>query len=550
MAALNHMDRYREVAMTLARHGLGFLISGLALDRWVALVDATPGHTRTHVTNAAHVRMALEELGPTFIKVGQLLSTRSDLLPPEYVDELSKLQADAPPVKSEVVLDVIRAELGSDVNELFAHFDEAPLASASIGQAHAATLKDGTPVVVKVRRPGAVAQIQDDLEILENLAIQASDRWEAVADYNVVAIVDQFAGTIRAELDYLKEGKNAERFAQNFSGGDIHIPRVFWSMTTSRVLTLERITGLKVDDLGALDEAGVDRSQVIRRAVDAISQMVFTDGFFHADPHPGNLFIEPGGRIGLIDFGMVGTIQPEMRDRIAALFVALLADDPEPITAALIPLTSSGRRVDRERLRRDVAHFMTLYQGRELGELEIGHLLSELMVTLRRHRLQLEPPLVMLLRMLSMVEGMGLRLDPTFRLGVALRPYATHLAAQQLSPGVIAGRVGRAGYQLAALGLELPEKLRSLADSIGPDGAQVHLGASEFEPMVGRIEKMGNRLVAAIIASALIGGIGQLTSGSDSRWRSWNGRLMGAGVGAVGSLGAYLALTARRNRPH
>ncbi|GAA3871009.1 AarF/ABC1/UbiB kinase family protein [Leifsonia kafniensis] len=548
MASLNHLDRYRQVAQILAKHGLGYLIGELGLERWRAAVDAAPGDAGTHLTNPAHLRAALEELGPTFIKLGQLLSTRSDLLPPEYVAELSKLQSGAPPVPSKIVLQVIRTELGAAVGDLFAEFDEKPLASASIGQAHAAVLKDGTRVVVKVRRPGAVAQIHEDLEILQNLASQATDRWEIAAEYDLVGLVDQFATTIRAELDYLREARNAERFAENFRGSEIHIPQIFWKTTTSRVLTLERITGVKVDDLPGIDRAEIDRSQVVTRAVDAIAQMVFVDGFFHADPHPGNLFIEADGRIGLIDFGMVGAIGDELREHLVALLAALSQDDSERITSALIPLTSTGARIDRPRLRRDVAHFMTLYQGKQLGDLEIGPLIIELLAVLRRHRLQLDPQLVMLVRMLSMVEGIGVRLDPTFNLGVAIRPYATRFAAEQLSPRAIAARAVQVSRQLAALGLELPVKLRTLADSIGPNGIEIHIDAAELEPLVGRTERIGNRLVAAIIASALIGGIGQLTTKSDSRWRAWGGPLMSAGVGAISTLGAYLALTARRHR--
>lgn len=548
MASFNHMDRYRQVARILAKHGLSFLIGGLGLERWIAAVDAAPGHAATHVAHPEHVRAALEELGPTFIKLGQLLSTRSDLLPPEYVVELSKLQDGAPPVPSAVVLQVIRAELGASAGELFAEFDEKPLASASIGQAHAAVLNDGTRVVVKVRRPGALGQIHEDLEILQNLASQATARWEYAADYDLIGLVDQFAASIRAELDYLKEARNAERFAENFRGSEIHIPRVFWSTTTSRVLTLQRITGVKVDDLPAIDGAGISRSQVITRAVDAIAQMVFVDGFFHADPHPGNLFIEADGRIGLIDFGMVGEIGNELRDHLVALLAALSQDDPEQIAFALIPLTSTGTRIDRPRLRKDVAHFMTLYQGKELGDLEIGPLIVELLAVLRRHRLQLDPQLVMLVRMLSMVEGMGARLDPTFNLGVAIRPYATRFASEQFSARAIAARAARVGRQFAAIGLDLPEKLRTLVDSIGPNGIEIHIDAAELDPLVGRLERIGNRLVAATIVSALIGGIGQLTTRSDSRWRAWGGPLMSAGLGAVSTLGAYLALTARRRR--
>lgn len=549
VAPINHLDRYREVGRVLARHGLGFLIGELGLERWVPVAYASAGRPLQHRSNAEHLRLALEELGPTFIKLGQLLSTRPDLLPLEYVTELSKLQADAPPVASAAVLGVIKSELGADAESLFAEFDETPLASASIGQAHAATLTNGTRVVVKVRRPGAVAQVHDDLEILENIATQASKRWRLAADYNVVGITEQFARTLRAELDYLQEGRNAERFAENFrTSRAIHIPKVFWDTTTSQVLTLERISGIKVDDLFALDEGGIDRSGVIARAVEAIAQMVFVDGFFHADPHPGNLFIEGDGRIGLIDFGMVGSITDEVRDQLAVLFVALSQNNPDRIGTALVKMSASSKPSNRQELRSDLAHFISLYEGRDLGELKIGSLITELLGILRRHRIQLRAEVVMLLRMLLMVEGMGVRLDPEFSLGNALRPYASRLAAEQFSPRALAKRAGRAGFDLAALGIELPERIRNLIDSIDSNGIEVHLRAAELDPLVGRIEKIGNRLVAGMVAAALISGIGQVAASDKTATGSWNRPLLGAGAGVVGALGAYLTLTAHRRR--
>ncbi|PWC06501.1 ABC1 kinase family protein [Mycetocola zhujimingii] len=546
MTASNRLDRYAEIARVLSRNGFGALAGGLGLGRWISPADSARAEKRN--PSAERLRMALEELGPTFIKVGQLLSTRADLLPPDYIAELSKLQSSAPPVASAVVMTVIESELGAPTSELFAEFTEEPLASASIGQAHAAVLKDGTRVVVKVRRPGAVAQVNEDLEILSNLAGQATARWDLAADYDLVGLIDQFSVTIRAELDYLTEARNAERFAENFRDSRIHIPRVFRETTTSRVLTLERITGVRVDDLPALDEAGVDRSEVIALAVDAICQMVFVDGFFHADPHPGNLFIETDGRIGLIDFGMVGSIDEKMRDHLVSLFSALLQGDPDHIASAVLTVASSSAHVNRPQLRRDFAHFMTLYSGKELAELEIGAMVAELLGVLRRHRLQLDPQLVLLLRMLSMIEGMGVRLDPTFRLSIALEPYATRFAAERFSPRALVHRASEIGRQLAALGVELPQKLRMLSDSIGPDGIEIQVRAEGLDPIMGRVEKIGNRLVVAMIASALIRGIGEFTVSGDSRWRAWSEPLMRLGIGSLGALSAYLAVSARHRR--
>lgn len=543
MASIGHVDRYRDVAVVLARHGLGFLLGVSGLNRWLPLRGEVDGPT-----NPAHLRLALEELGPTFIKLGQMLSTRSDLLPPEYLAELAKLQDDAPPVPAETVQRLVTQELGSPPEEVFAEFDRVPLASASIGQAHEAVLKDGTLVVVKVRRPDVVPLINEDLEILTNLAAHASRHWVLAADYNLTGLVAEFARSLKAELDYLHEGRAAERFAVNFENDpSIQIPRVFWESTTSRVLTLERIGGVKIDDLAALDREGIDRTALIETAVKAIAQMVFVDGFFHADPHPGNLFVQPNGRIGLIDFGMVGTIDAELRDRLANLLIALARNDPDRIAAALIKASVTRTPVDLNELRADAAQFVALYRGRELGDLEIGPLISLLLGVLRRHRLQLDTQLLLLIRMLVMVEGIGLRLDPDFSLGESLKPYAAKMARERLSPRTYAKRLSRAGVEIAELGVELPERLRKLFDLIDTNGVEVHLRAAELEPLVGRVEKIGNRLVAGVIVAAFIRGIGELTAGDKTRFRSWNGPLLGAGVGVVSLLSAYLAWTARRS---
>jgi ubiquinone biosynthesis protein len=339
----SHRERYRQIAETLSRHGLGYLVGVLGLERRVPFHRGLLGHEPREepYTQPEHLRLALEQLGATFVKLGQILSTRSDLLDSAYQVELAKLQDAAPPVPGEAIRELVTRELGRDPAIAFASFEIVPLAAASIGQAHAATLHDGTEVVVKVRRPGVVEQVEEDLEILRNLAAHASRRWQAAADYDIVGLADEFAQTLRAELDYLREGRNAERFAANFAQDDeVHIPRVFWDTTTTRVLTLERIRGVKVDDTEALDEAGIDRRALAELATRVTAQMVFEDGFFHADPHPGNFFVESHGQLGIIDFGMVGEVDERLRDQLGALLVALARTDTDPITDAVLALST------------------------------------------------------------------------------------------------------------------------------------------------------------------------------------------------------------------
>lgn len=540
-----HSARYREIAAVLRRHSFGFLASLIGAGRRTRRrgdqVTAPPSDT-----SPAHIRRALEELGPTFIKFGQLLSTRPDLIPPALATELSKLQDSAPPVPTEQIRDVIRRELGAEPEELFASFDDEPMASASIGQAHTATLRDGTPVVVKVRRPGAVAQVQEDLEILRNLALRASRAWSLARDYDAPGIADEFAQTLRAELDYLQEGRNAERFAEYFEDDpDVVIPRVFWDYTTSRVLTLERMTGMNVGDTAALDAAGVDRKRVARKGADVVLKMTFEDRFFHADLHPGNLFIHEDGTIALIDFGMVGEIGEELRGQLSGLFVSLVRGNPEALASALVNMAPGSGGVDRDLLRDDLSIFLSRYPLRSLRDTPFARMMAELFAILRQHRLRLPREMALLFKALLLIEGLARRLDPDFRLGEVLEPYAERLARERFSATVLAQRIARASADLGELLLEAPGVLRRLVDHADGSGIEVHLRAAELEPLVGRAERIGNRLVAGMISAAFISGIGSLI-GSDRRFRSWENMMVGTGLGMIGTLGAYLALTARR----
>ncbi|MGR0218751.1 ABC1 kinase family protein [Agromyces sp. ZXT2-6] len=558
--ANGHTARYREIAAILRRHSLGFMVGLLGIGRILPFRRDGAGRggegagtgqgagPATGDTSPEHLRRALEELGPTFVKLGQLLSTRSDLLPPAYVDELAKLQDAAPPVPVADIRAVIRRELGAEPEELFATFEDRPLASASIGQAHVATFADGTEVVVKVRRPGAVARVLEDLEILQNLAARATRSWGPAREFDATGIVEEFAQTIRSELDYLQEGRNAERFAEDFDGeDDVLIPRVFWERTTSRVLTLERMRGMNIADAEALDAAGVDRRHVARRGADIVLQMTFEDRFFHADLHPGNLFIHDDGTIALIDFGMVGEIGEELRGQLSGLFVGLVRGNVELLAGTLVAMSTGTSAVDREVLREDLRVFLAKYRLRSLRETPFARMMADLFAILRANRLRLPREMALLFKALLLIESLAHRLDPEFRLGESLEPYAERLARERLSASVIAKRIARAGADLGELALEAPGVLRRLLDSADGNGLEVHLRAAELEPLVARSERIGNRLVAGMISAALITGVGGIVT-SERRFRRWEDTFLGTGLGVIGALGGYLAYTAARRR--
>ena len=313
------LRRSRQIAAVLARQGLGWLMAQIGLaDRLPTLpgprlLRRTEPETAPRRSQAERFRLALSELGATFIKLGQALSTRPDLMPPEYIAELVKLQDDAPPVPLEPVRQLICEELGQTPEELFAEFDPQPIASASIGQAHAATLKNGRKVIVKVQRPGVIEQIEQDLEILSGMADWAAAHSALGREYDLPALVDEFAYTLRNELDYHREGHNADRFRRNFRGDSgLYVPRVYWELTTSRVITIERVSGIKISDIAGLDVSMIDRHRVAENSIRLLLRQVFEFGFFHADPHAGNCFVRPDGSVAMIDFGMVGRLDERM----------------------------------------------------------------------------------------------------------------------------------------------------------------------------------------------------------------------------------------------
>jgi ubiquinone biosynthesis protein len=539
--ALNR--RRRQIASILVRRGWGFLLAESGLEHLAAL---EPHRGARHQESAPErLRLALEELGPMFIKLGQLLSTRADLVGPDYRLELAKLQDDTPHLPSEVVEELVRTELGGEPESVFATFDPEPLAAASIGQAHAAAMPDGTEVVVKVRRPGAMEEVELDLEILANCAAHASRRSAQLAQYDVVGIADEFAQTLRAELDYLREGRNAERFAANFADDtNVQIPKVFWELTTSRMITLQRVRGIKITDLAALDEAGIDPREVAKRGADLTAKMVFEDRFFHADPHPGNFFVQAGGRIGLIDFGMVGTLDAELRDQLGKLMVAFVRGNPDRLTTALLGLGAATAPVDRERLREDLAQLLARYSNRDPGDLHFGAVSGEILEVVRRHRLRPPRDLALLMKTFVMNEGMAEQLDPDFRLVEELRPYVYRHLAAELSPAALARRARQAGADLAELAEEFPEQLHRILELAASGGFEVHLRTAELEPLVGRVERVANRIAGAVLAAAVIDALAELSS---SRTRP-NSRRRLRVTTAVAGLGAFAGDAARSRR--
>jgi len=506
--------REREIAEVLAGYGLSHLAKVVGLERvMTAARDLVGREPRESHTEAERLRLALERLGPTFIKLGQLLSTRQDLLSADYRAELERLQDSAPAVPSEVVKEIIAAELHAPAETVFATFEEVPMACASVGQAHGAVLHDGTEVVVKVRRPNVVEEIGQDLEIMQNFAARASRHSKTAARYDAVGLADEFVYTLRAQLDYLQEARNAERFAANFADNPwVQIPRIFPELTTSRVITLERIRGMKITDLTALDEAGLDRHALSERTALIVGKMIFEDGFFHADPHPGNFFIEPTGRVGIVDFGMVGALDDRLREQLGHVLTALLRQDAGRLADALLALGTATGAVDRPRLREDLGDLLGQYSGRGIGEISLANAVGEILEIVRRHHLVVPRDLALLFTVVIIEEGVVAELNPDFQFAEALAPYARRHLLASITPLGVMRRVEEFGVDLAELAADLPRRLNRISEAIESGGLEVHVRTDELDALLARIERLGNRVAASVLLATSVWAIVQLVT--------------------------------------
>ncbi len=361
------------------------------------------------------------------MKLGQVLSTRPDLMPPGYEAQLALLQDAAPVLPASVVTAAIEQTFGRPIVELFDQFNAAPLAAASIGQVHAATLRDGRDVVVKVQRPGVVDRVAVDLELIAGIA-RVLGRFDVVARYDPVGLAGEFAVTMGGELDYEREAQNATRIAENFATvSSVRIPDIVSDLTCDVVITEERIRGIKVDDVEALNAAGVDQVKLARCFVDAYLSMVFQHRFFHADPHPGNIFVDADGRVAFVDFGMVGTIDDTTGAQLGTILLALVAKDAGAMADGLLSMGVASEHVERTTFERDLAHLLERYGHVPLEQLHLRVLLVDLMSVVRAHRLRLPSAIALLLKTVMMCEGVAAQLDPAFELVPLLIPYAAAL---------------------------------------------------------------------------------------------------------------------------
>jgi ubiquinone biosynthesis protein len=503
----HHRQRYREIAGVFLRHGFGFLFQHLGPEwrplRRSFLRRAQAASPLPAQELAVHFRQALEELGPTFVKLGQLLSTRPDLLPPPCIAELSKLQDTVPPSPWEAIRDVITQELGHAPEEIFAAIDPQPIAAASLAQVHAATLPDGEEVVVKVQRPNILATISTDLEILEALAAAAQPTVLGQM-YDFVAIANDFAFTLRNELDYRREGRNADRFRANFADEPLlYIPRVYWEYTTPRTLVMEQIRGIKLDDIAALDAAGYDRHRVAQHSARMVIKEVLDNGFFHADPHPGNFLVMPGEVIGAMDFGKVGNLRDRDRLDLIHLYVVIVSLDADGAVEQLVRMGAANDRVDGKALSREIDRILVKYQNLPLRDISVPEVVGEVISIAYRHHLHMPSNLSLLANTLTMLEGVVLKLDPDFDIFAFSEPYMRQMKWRLALPRRAWGdELLRQGAAWSELISKLPRTGSRLLEQ-AERGELLQLRLKDAGSIMSQLDRLVTRLALTVLLAAL-----------------------------------------------
>lgn len=539
-----NIKRIRHIVRVFLGHGFGQFIEQVNLQRFIPLSKRLKFFRRWENiekhTISERLRLAFGELGPSFIKFAQLLSSRPDLITSEYAEEFKKLQDKVPPFPSDKAIQIIESELRINLDDIFSDFEEIPVAAASIAQVHNATLKTGEKVIVKVQRPDIHQTIQDDITILNAIARLMVKYIPESRLFDPEGIVNEFSRTVRKELDFITEAKNAQRFKRNFTEvRDICIPMIYSHLLSEKVIVMERFEGIRIDNLPGIDALGVDRCELAQKGVNAYFKMIFEDGFFHADPHPGNIFVFPDGRIGLVDFGIVGWLTPDLMEDIASAFLALYNRKFDDLIDTYIELGVVPGDFDIEEFKRelkaDLVELLEPLYDLTISEVNFPEYLDLLTHLVLKHGLKVPSELMLMNKTILILDNIGRQLDPNFNAVTAAAPYAAKLVKKRFSPRGLFDRTKENLSEISRLLIDTPKQVNRLLRKTLKDEVGISINPIGMDKLIRDIDRSSNRLAFSIVVAAIIVGSSMLIQSNIGS------KIFGMpAIGALGFLVAFL----------
>jgi ubiquinone biosynthesis protein len=504
---IRNINRYREIITVLIKYGFGEIIGRLNLYTAYRISKVFRKEPPPEVSYAVRIRMALEELGPTFVKLGQVMSMRPFMIPTELVKELSKLQDDVGPMPSEDAVRAIEDNLGQQIPDVFKELDPRPVASASLSQAHYGVLRDGTPIVVKIQRPNIKKIIDSDMIILNDIANLLDRHVPESRQYDPIGIINELAKTTRKEINFLYEARNIETFARNFKDDPrIYVPRVFWQYTTRHMIVMDRIDGIKISDIEGLVKAGIDLASISRIGGDMVFKMVFDHGFFHADPHPGNLFVTRSGIIAPVDYGMMGVLSVTQLNQLADILAAVVSNDPSMVVYAFSKAQVLPDDVNKVSLEVDINELITRYHKIPLAQIDMGTITEEFFDVVRRHKVRIQSEFMTFAKALVTYEEVARKLDPSYDFIKHAEPYVRKLAVKRFRPSTIRRDIRMAMGEFHDLLVRFPSEIHEFLSKINKGKIKVGMDVQGLDKLIMELDRSSNRLsFALIIASIIVG---------------------------------------------
>jgi ubiquinone biosynthesis protein len=502
---VRHINRYREIAMALLSQGFDYIVEE------IGLIEKIPYYQRVRPISAEinpggvgkRIRLVLEQLGPSYVKLGQIASTRPDLLPPEIIGELEKLQDKVPGFSFTEVRSVLQEELGGTLEKIFQCFEPEPLAAASIGQVHQAVLRTGETVAVKIQRPSITIDIETDLEILYELANLAERRFHWAKTYQLMDMMDEFSKSLRNELDYTSEARNAEKISKQFINNPmIYVPKVYWDYSTKKVLTAEYIDGIKISEKEELEQQGYNLSLLAERFAKGIFHQIFMEGFFHGDPHPGNVVVLPGEIIAFLDFGMIGRLSPEMKYNLSSLVIGLMRQNSDDLAKAIFRMGIVPDHVNKLQLREDIDLLKEKYYGVPLSKVSLGEAVNSIFAVTLKHKIKIPADLVLVGKTLLTMEGVAEKLDPRLSILDVAEPFGQKLLMERLHPKNLTKALWQNFSSLSELFFSFPHYFQELISVVKRGRLCLEIAIPEMELILKTQDRISNRLSFSIILLA------------------------------------------------